>query len=745
MATLSGAGVPAVVLKGLALEALLYERHEARPRSDTDVLVPDGLLRRAEAVLAGLGFVLTTTEPHVAPDPRHARTWRRAADGALVDLHWRVYGSHAPAQQVWDVLSAHHAPLAVGGATLTVLDPPASAMLCATHAAQHAVGRRGPREDLAAGGAAPGPRRRGARPRRSPARSAPHEAFGDGLRVYSETAALADALAVPRSITRHRRHRTAGTRWDVTRPGVGPRRARLRRPGAAGGAAHVPDAADHASVSSAGAARARRPRRRLRAAPAAHRPPAARCRVGLLGRRAAVAMSDVAIALLCPTLPTDRGNGLAMRAGLFLEGLASVGPVELVVVPIYAAPMGGDAFAARHAHTRWTATLAGEQDRAPITAMLATAPGRDRAGALHPLPGVCRYPDAASRARLDELLAQVGLVHVMRSFLTPWVDGLLDRTTRPPVTLDFDELDSDVCAQLGDAENARRFARLERSCARRVDQSYTASAADARTIVVAPGCRAGRRRAQRRAPAGGGLRRRRTGPGRATTCCSSATSPTRRTSTPSTGCAGRCGRGCPAPASPLVGSAPGDAVRTLGELDGVTVAADVPEVGSWYAAARVAVVPLRARRRHADEDRRGAGARPAGRVDDARGVRACPVGEARGVLVADDADAFAAACRALLVRSWPGGARGRRRAGRMSPGRTTCASSSPRARARSSSVTAAARSRAARQPARPGCAGPRGGERARSPAARPACAPSGCGRDQTRPRGRRAAPASPGS
>ena len=237
MATLSGAGVPAVVLKGLALEALLYERHEARPRSDTDVLVPDGLLARAEAVLAGLGFVLTTTEPHVAPDPRHARTWRRAADGALVDLHWRVYGSHAPAQQVWDVLSAHHAPLAVGGATLTVLD--ATGQRDAVRHARRAARGRPPR---AAGGPRCGRRGawtspRGARPRRSPARSAPHEAFGDGLRVYSETAALADALAVPRSITRHRRHRTAGTRWDVTRPGVGPRRARLRRPGAAGGAA----------------------------------------------------------------------------------------------------------------------------------------------------------------------------------------------------------------------------------------------------------------------------------------------------------------------------------------------------------------------------------------------------------------------------------------------------------------------------------------------------------------------------
>jgi hypothetical protein len=215
VAALSLAGVPAVVLKGLALEALLYDPRESRPRSDTDLLVPAGRLTAAEDVLAGLGFASARTGPHVAPDPLHARVWRRAADGALVDLHWRICGSHAPAQEVWDVLSGHHELLRVGGGVLTVLDPPASAMLCATHAAQHPASRRGPREDLARAlerldidawrSASEIARAIGA-----------NEAFGDGLRTLPEAAALADAFALPRAITRHRRHRITGAPWEVS-------------------------------------------------------------------------------------------------------------------------------------------------------------------------------------------------------------------------------------------------------------------------------------------------------------------------------------------------------------------------------------------------------------------------------------------------------------------------------------------------------------------------------------------------
>jgi glycosyltransferase involved in cell wall biosynthesis len=257
---------------------------------------------------------------------------------------------------------------------------------------------------------------------------------------------------------------------------------------------------------------------------------------------------------------------------------------------------------------------------------------------------VCRHPSPASRAWLHELLFGVGLVHVMRSFLTPWVDALLDSARRPPVTLDFDELDSGVRAQLGELEEARRFARLERYYAGRVDQCYTASATDARIVG--------------RDPAGAAV--------------AVVPNAVPRAATPTRDAAARsydllfvgnlsyapnvdavrwlCGAVRPllrGASIAIVGSAPSEAVRRLGELDGVTVAGDVPEVGSWYARARVAVVPMRV----------GGGTRTKipealahGRpvVSTSVGASGLPSGADRGVLVADRAETFAAACLGLL-------------------------------------------------------------------------------------------------
>src|ERR1700686_1641975 len=46
-------------------------------------------------------------------------------------------------------------------------------------------------------------------------------------------------------------------------------------------------------------------------------------------------MSDEQSAVLVvPLAPADRGNGLAMRAGMLLEAMSARGPVDLVVVPV---------------------------------------------------------------------------------------------------------------------------------------------------------------------------------------------------------------------------------------------------------------------------------------------------------------------------------------------------------------------------------------------------------------------------
>src|SRR4051794_27581284 len=40
------------------------------------------------------------------------------------------------------------------------------------------------------------------------------------------------------------------------------------------------------------------------------------------------------LAFISPVLPDTTGNGLAMRMGVFLEALARIGPVDLILVPV---------------------------------------------------------------------------------------------------------------------------------------------------------------------------------------------------------------------------------------------------------------------------------------------------------------------------------------------------------------------------------------------------------------------------
>jgi glycosyltransferase involved in cell wall biosynthesis len=98
----------------------------------------------------------------------------------------------------------------------------------------------------------------------------------------------------------------------------------------------------------------------------------------------------------------------------------------------------------------------------------------------------------------------------------------------------------------------------------------------------------------------------------------------------------------------LVGSRPAPAVRALAARPGVTLAADVPDVGPWYAGATIAVVPIRV----------GAGTRTktlealAHRrpvVATTRGAEGLELGGSeRPVVVRDTPQDFAAACRELL-------------------------------------------------------------------------------------------------
>ncbi|MGZ4248543.1 MAG: nucleotidyltransferase family protein [Solirubrobacteraceae bacterium] len=135
-------GIDSILLKGPGFETLLYDAHDGRFYRDTDLLVQAHDQALAEQVLVGAGFVrIDRDEPALGPAPRYARTFRRAADGAIVDLHWRLSGAAAAPAHVWSILSAHLTILEVGGRPVHVLDAPASAFLVALHSAHHGTGR----------------------------------------------------------------------------------------------------------------------------------------------------------------------------------------------------------------------------------------------------------------------------------------------------------------------------------------------------------------------------------------------------------------------------------------------------------------------------------------------------------------------------------------------------------------------------------------------------------------------------
>jgi len=314
--------------------------------------------------------------------------------------------------------------------------------------------------------------------------------------------------------------------------------------------------------------------------------------------------------LVVPVMPAEGGNGLAMRAGLLLEGLARAGDVDLLVAPVFGDPGPASPLASRLA--------------ANVDALSREAP----AGA-----GV-----VARKA------ATAGLVLVMRLYLAPLLDELLDSGERPTLAIDVDDVESATRRELGHTGEAERFAQLEAHYLPLVDWTLACSRPDAdqltdlgaKRVDVVPN--AVRPPAQI-APAP------RAGTG------SDLIFVGNLSHAPNVEAAAWLVAEVlpllPDVTVALVGSAPDPAVRRL-EGGGVTVAADVPDVGPHYANSRMAVVPIRAgggsRIKVLEAYAHG---RPVGATT--AGVRGTELGDGHGpALVADDAAGFASVCRRIL-------------------------------------------------------------------------------------------------
>jgi glycosyltransferase involved in cell wall biosynthesis len=372
-----------------------------------------------------------------------------------------------------------------------------------------------------------------------------------------------------------------------------------------------------------------------------------------------------------PTWPSDTGNGLSMRAGVFLEALAADHDVHLLVVPAIpgAGPAASRAFVERRALR--VAVLDEVAALDPLFALMTRVEdpeARRRLFLTYPRPMLARYTHPGSVADAGRRFegAEFAVVHVMRTYLAdfamPWLKRS-DESRRPLCVLDADECESRTRKSLaalltlrgetGAAERelneAQRYERMEGERLAGFDRVLVASREDADALrsrigaaslgVVPNAVRIGRGSA----PAD---QSRETRQGFTLLFVG-----TLDYLPNADGCQYFCREVLPRLREQLgrgfrvviVGARPGAAVRGLGRLDGVTVIGDVPDVSPFYRSADVAIVPLRA----------GGGTRikvleafahqvPV--VSTSIGAEGLDVADGTHALIADDAVAFANAC-----------------------------------------------------------------------------------------------------
>ncbi|WP_421932331.1 glycosyltransferase [Phenylobacterium sp.] len=204
--------------------------------------------------------------------------------------------------------------------------------------------------------------------------------------------------------------------------------------------------------------------------------------------------------MLAPAMPSNFGNGLAMRLGQFLEALTRDFDVDLIVAPV--------AGAVTPEARRWAESLGARVGVLAIQDTLDTQFGllmrlsnveaRALAFARYGLPSLAARLSITAALRCREMLAgrDYDLIHVSRSYCAPLAIALAGRPSgdrRPVLTLDLDEDDERVfrglaaiAARQGRTVTSRwrgleaeAFQRLTRSSIPRFDRVWVSSPADA--------------------------------------------------------------------------------------------------------------------------------------------------------------------------------------------------------------------------------------------------------------------------
>lgn len=323
--------------------------------------------------------------------------------------------------------------------------------------------------------------------------------------------------------------------------------------------------------------------------------------------------------LITPVIPAATGNGLSMRAGLWLEALAGAFETDVTVARIF--PEHETAAAFTGSLARSVTMLGGTLGTDPM------------------LPRPAPTLDQPSRDALRELIDSADVVVVFRLYLAGLAEAAAELGV--PVVVDLDDLDWVREARLGQHSEAQAYRRLAGSVLASATVATTASADDAGIgprihehptwLHVPNGVRA---------PLTTSLVTERD-----IDLLFVATLGYEPNAQGALWLVREVLPRLPGATVALVGAAPPPVVRDLAG-PGVIVAHDVPDVSPWYQRSRVCVVPIHA----------GAGTRT--KIPEAwahgRPIVSTTLG-AEGlhaddlVLLADDAASFADACSRLLA------------------------------------------------------------------------------------------------
>ena len=120
-AAFQSAGIPTLLLKGVALAARHYERPELRPMRNVDLMVPEAFAEEARRLLISAGWRPVASIPERDLGSVHELGFRDRS-GRRLDLHWRALREN-PGPAVTDGLWARAEAIEIGGASARILAP----------------------------------------------------------------------------------------------------------------------------------------------------------------------------------------------------------------------------------------------------------------------------------------------------------------------------------------------------------------------------------------------------------------------------------------------------------------------------------------------------------------------------------------------------------------------------------------------------------------------------------------------